>query len=774
MNLRKIVLTAILSAGLCFIGHADKIVKSYAHEGLSHAEALTLSTNENSISASMFLNNSENLVADFTCIKEGASQTAWSENFDNGSADWTLNNAESFSWELKKTSGNKAFSTIDANDVQSLFIEGHYRFANRGTASAVSPKITIPRNATFSGYVGYSRNFNEDCTLTLFISTDGSNWTKLWTSTDDQGERPWMWRKFDISLAEYNGVEAQFKFEYGNHASYDNAGYMGDFAIDGLEIKGAAAVENISVKTGETVSFADNSTGNVTSWSWNFPGGTPETSTEQNPKVYYTRDGQYDVSLTISDGTNQSTKTIENFVTVTGVAPVAKIVTPATFRYSNTRLPMVAPLADVQYKDASEGFPTSWQWDFTGTEPEHMALGTSNEPNPVVSYDFLHQQTVMLTVKNQHGTSEATANVSVEYEGFINNIMPDDYLTTFDLGNGYGEFPGTNKLGITEYAEKFSKPSRPVVVYGAKVYFTNAIANALTDQIADVSVSICKSENGVPGEKLQSTSWRVFELDTPSGTSLVGTDFEFSTPVNINEEFFIKVEGIPEKNDSCKVSFAMANFRGEGNTAYFYRDKKWTPASEYFPAGKNHTSFAVSPYIVHSVIAPLENPEISVSKEAGQVTLPLFSLMGYETPVVSDAEWCKVIGKPNGLTVDTLNIAYEALPEDIESRIANITVTDGLSEFKIKVTQNRENSSVATVVADDFCVYPTIVENEMTVKLPAEATDIDIFSATGNHLFHQDKPEAETVIDCSAFPNGMLIVRAGTTNGDRVTKAIKR
>jgi PKD repeat protein len=58
-----------------------------------------------------------------------------------------------------------------------------------------------------------------------------------------------------------------------------------------------------------TVNFQDESFGNVTSWAWEFEGGDPATSSEQNPTVYYGTPGVYDVTLTVSDGTSNSTFT---------------------------------------------------------------------------------------------------------------------------------------------------------------------------------------------------------------------------------------------------------------------------------------------------------------------------------------------------------------------------------------------------------------------------------------------------------------------------------
>jgi len=51
-----------------------------------------------------------------------------------------------------------------------------------------------------------------------------------------------------------------------------------------------------------TVHFTDDSFDYVTSWQWEFPGGTPSTSEEQNPVVQYHSSGVFDVILTISDG----------------------------------------------------------------------------------------------------------------------------------------------------------------------------------------------------------------------------------------------------------------------------------------------------------------------------------------------------------------------------------------------------------------------------------------------------------------------------------------
>jgi len=93
--------------------------------------------------------------------------------------------------------------------------------------------------------------------------------------------------------------------------------------IEDYTVKVGAAVlmPNFTANTTETcitgqIQFTDNSQGNITSRSWEFPGGTPSSSTLQNPIIAYNTAGNFDVSLSISNGTSTETLTKINFITV--------------------------------------------------------------------------------------------------------------------------------------------------------------------------------------------------------------------------------------------------------------------------------------------------------------------------------------------------------------------------------------------------------------------------------------------------------------------------
>lgn len=55
-------------------------------------------------------------------------------------------------------------------------------------------------------------------------------------------------------------------------------------------------------------------------WKWSFPGGTPATSTEENPEISYEKaeNGVYDVTLTVTDKYGTSTQTLSDFIRVFG------------------------------------------------------------------------------------------------------------------------------------------------------------------------------------------------------------------------------------------------------------------------------------------------------------------------------------------------------------------------------------------------------------------------------------------------------------------------
>lgn len=71
-----------------------------------------------------------------------------------------------------------------------------------------------------------------------------------------------------------------------------------------------------NVTPGSTVNFTDTSSNTPTSWSWSFPGGTPSSSTSQNPSVTYSTEGTYNVTLTATNAYGNDTETKTGYIVV--------------------------------------------------------------------------------------------------------------------------------------------------------------------------------------------------------------------------------------------------------------------------------------------------------------------------------------------------------------------------------------------------------------------------------------------------------------------------
>ena len=74
-----------------------------------------------------------------------------------------------------------------------------------------------------------------------------------------------------------------------------------------------------AVNEGDSVGFTDQSTNLPTSWLWSFSGGTPSSSTAQNPSVTYATAGTYSVTLTATNADGSGSITKDGYITVTAI-----------------------------------------------------------------------------------------------------------------------------------------------------------------------------------------------------------------------------------------------------------------------------------------------------------------------------------------------------------------------------------------------------------------------------------------------------------------------
>ena len=155
------------------------------------------------------------------------------------------------------------------------------------------------------------------------------------------------------------------------------------------------------VTAGDEVSFTDQSTGSPTSWTWNFPGGTPSTSQEQNPTVTYLRPGTYDVTLIAANSNNEDTETKVDYITVEVALPPVV----ANFTLSSDTIEIGN---SITFTSTSTGNPTALNWAFEEGTPS-----TSSEQEQEVTFGALGTHDITLSVSNGSRSDDTTQTVTV-------------------------------------------------------------------------------------------------------------------------------------------------------------------------------------------------------------------------------------------------------------------------------------------------------------------------------------------------------------------------
>lgn len=74
--------------------------------------------------------------------------------------------------------------------------------------------------------------------------------------------------------------------------------------------------DKTNTMTGDSIHFDDLSLGYPDNWNWTFEGASPSSSTEENPTVVYDSAGTFKVTLTISNGSENSSWQKEDYIKV--------------------------------------------------------------------------------------------------------------------------------------------------------------------------------------------------------------------------------------------------------------------------------------------------------------------------------------------------------------------------------------------------------------------------------------------------------------------------
>lgn len=534
------------------------------------------------------------LKADFTTDR--AVVADYDQEFDSaeGLADWTVGKG----WGLSDMN----FKTIKSDDKYSIAI--NYDYASTGSSVLESPAFDIKEGSKVEFYAYFAPNFLIYGKWTFTVTdVDSGETTTLLNAFDWAQETAYnttTWNKFGFDLSKYVGKKVSFAFDYPFGGE--------NLAIDGFRIvrEDASASESLHIFEGESVAFKSITQGEPESMTWSFPGAEVETSTEANPVVTYNKAGTYDVTLTVTRGTETAKAERKGFVVVSQKAPTAIIGLPEE-GYESPFVGVFLPLnVPVTFRDLSQGHPTEWKWVF-----QNANIETSTEQNPTVIFEKKGVVSVGLTAKNDAGQTNDILTYAIQAGGaqYVWNISSEENskLEKVELG-WYGNYAGTNWLDMDKFAEKYKATLGPAAIDSVAVYFAS-VTTIAPETLIPMTINAV-GEDGAPGAVLASASVKAGDLKY-SETDYLATIFHFDKTIELNKgtEFFITVGPFP--NGSLEVSpytaddiaiFCHRRSTGEKNTAWHYLavyDENSKPTGEYkwYANTEDPLSMAISPVI---------------------------------------------------------------------------------------------------------------------------------------------------------------------------------
>lgn len=326
----------------------------------------------------------------------------------------------------------------------------------------------------------------------------------------------------------------------------------------------------IEINIGEVVTFTDMSTNNPTSWNWHFPGGSPLSSSAQNPQVIYNNAGYFDVSLTVTNSAGNNKKTINNYIRVIDPANIV-----ADFSISSTN---ILSTECVSFTDASVGEPTGWNWSFPGAD-----ITNSTEQNPEnICYSLPGTYDIILEVSkgdvkdkyicegcivvDRHSNApvvDFSANDEIVFVG--NSINFTDLSTNGPIVQWEWEFEGAEPS--TSNSQNPQNITYSVVgEYDVKLVCTKANGmkdvKIITDyiKVLDPAIAYPTAEFAANYTKIRPGEFVTF-LDFSTGSPYKWSwTFEGAVPATSNER---KPSGIRYNSEGkYKVSLTVSNSKG--------------------------------------------------------------------------------------------------------------------------------------------------------------------------------------------------------------------
>ncbi len=528
--------------------------------------------------------------------------------------------------------------------------------------------------------------------------------------------------------------EIRFMFINYNQNKLKIGTSRGAFSHELYEISPANALisassSKIICPSVETVQFKDYSVirNSSASWSWSFPGGTPATSTEENPEVSYANaaDGLYDVTLTVTDNYGTSTQTLSGFIEVSNQCGSA---TPETIPGNLATLSGASNndylnVADLNLNKNS--FTFSCWIKPNGIQEDYSAIFNTQDNNDSFAFNFLGGNNTlgfhptwwwssgMQAPANEWSHVAMVSNgndvrIYVNGKESINNTaISNELFENIDIGR-YGR--GYTSRYTNMEIDEVSIWNRPLNIDEIRQWRHLTKSNT-TDQIFNGLVAYYQFNESNGGISINKTA-------NPNYLTYQGTSGNVHLPSNapvfggVSEKVNVNSSGLKDFG-TTGLSMTFAN-------GTYPNGDIWVSRSNMNPdvqpdALSNFNSYTiVNNYGINQTFTPLEsiafskNPEYVSTTPANYYNLFKRNSNGF--------------GNSWGAKIDTGDNITGATGVDVEITFSSGLNLDSFSQFAI----SNENATLSVEEIIDGSNIPSIHpiplnrNNELSIDLPMD------------------------------------------------------
>ena len=411
--------------------------------------------------------------------------------------DWETGDMNKFNW----TTGGSSNWTITSNNPY----EGNYCSKSGAIGDDESNYLSLQYEIMAADSISFWYKVSSESNYDLLRFYIDNNVKSTWS-----GEVGWARAAFAVTPG-FHTFKWSYSKDYGLGVGSD-CGWIDFIVLPASVLTASFSANETSICEDQSVSFTDQSFGAI-SWEWTFEGGTPGTSTLQNPVIEYSNEGIYNVSLTVFDENTSNSLFIENYITVSALPGTAPAPTGPTT--------VCASGGNTTYNTAGITGITSYDWLVEPSSAGNVT-GTGLTATVIWVSGYLGDAMLKVAGENICGTGSFSSPLT------ITRYLPEVSLEPFDwVCVGWPSFELSG--GLPEGGEY----SGPGVESG---WFNPANAGAGTHTITYTYADANNCENSATETILVDPCTGVIEMDELSGIKIYPNPTNGITNIHFNQD----------------------------------------------------------------------------------------------------------------------------------------------------------------------------------------------------------------------------------------------